>query len=249
MHALSILTYVPYNAHPDVVRRLPAALSSLDRSGYPGRVYVVDDGSTDPDHLRILDHVDGRFEVVHRRENGGVCRAKNTCIRVLLDAGVDVGFLAEDDVDFRPGWWERYLAAHRATGIEHFSWAWDDDPSGRMRKSMRVVNGFPVVKSSLVNGVLLTFTRNMIEEIGGFRILPGKWGHTHTNWTRRAVAAGLAPWFADVVDSNDVVGVNRYGLHSAVSNEDKARWEHENRPASLELSRLYEPLIEDVDSI
>lgn len=243
-HALAILTYVPSGARPELRRRLPCALDTLDLSGYAGEVFVVDDASTDADHLRFLASLPGRYRVVRRERNGGISRAKNTCIRAMMEVGVDVGFIAEDDISFRPGWTAAYLAAHSGTGIHHFSWAWDADPSGRMKKRRKVIRGHAVVHSSLVNGLLLTFTRRVIELVGGFRVLPGKWGHTHTNWTRRIVKAKLAPFFADVVNSNRLIAINPYGSSSAIGPEQRRTWERANHAPAHDLTRLHFPLEE-----
>jgi glycosyltransferase involved in cell wall biosynthesis len=238
--ALAILTYVPFAAHADTRCRLPAALHSLEVTGYEGQVFVVDDGSDDPEHLAFLDSIAAQYTVVRRATNGGVSLAKNTCIRLLMEHGVDVGFIAEDDIQFHEGWHRAYLTAHaRIPSIHHFSWAWDSDPSRRMRKTPREVEGFPIVESSRVNGVLLTFTPEVIEQVGGFKALPGKWGHTHTNWTRRIIKAGLSPYFCDVVDSNSFIGINEFGHRSAVDSGNKRRWRRANDRPSRDLSELY----------
>jgi GT2 family glycosyltransferase len=244
-HALAILTYVPADGDPGLRLRLPFALESLAATGYPGRVFVVDDGSTDGAHRGFLSSVgDSRITVIRRPSRGGVSRAKNTCLRILSEQGVDVGFVAEDDIEFRPGWWERYLDAHAKTGISHFSWAWDADPTGPMRKTRRRIGAGTIVQTSRVNGVLLTFTRDVLERVGGFRILPRPWGHTHTNWTRRIIAAGLAPYFADVVDSNEVVRIGPHGVRSAIAEAEKEAWAIDNEAPARELAPLLEPFSE-----
>lgn len=243
-HALAILTHVPADSPVELRDRLPAAVESLKTTDYPGPVIVVDDGSTDGAHLRRLETLPPQYRLIRRPRAGGICRAKNTCLRALREAGAEIGFLAEDDILFRPGWHQRYLAAHAATDIHHFSWAWDDDPSGLMRKTLRHIHGHPVVRTSRVNGALLTFTRHMLETIGGFRILPARWGHTHTNWTRRAIGAGLAPWFADIADSNRYIGMGPAGHISAISPTEKQHAATRNEAPAADLTRLHFPLEE-----
>ena len=242
--ALAILTYVPENAHPELLSRLPEAIRSLEQTGYTDDVFIVDDGSRCNSHIRYLESLKGRYQVTRRKKNGGVCRGKNTCIRLLRESEVEVGFLAEDDIAFRAGWSHQYLAAHHVTGIHHFSWAWDQDPSGLMQKFNREINGHPIVQTSRLNGVFLTFTPAVIEQVGGFKLLPGKWGHTHTNWTMRIVKSGLAPYFSDVCHSNQFIDINRFGFQSAVSDEEKKNCERINRSHYRDLSRIYYPLDE-----
>lgn len=241
--ALAILTYVPAYV-PDARRRLAEALTSLQSSGYRESLFVVDDGSTDPEHLSFLDRLPPDVSVIRRPRNGGISRAKNTCLRVLADHGFDVGFIAEDDIAFSPGWLNAYLRAHEATGIEHFSWAWDDDPSGRMAKEIIEVRGFAVAKTNLVNGVLLSLTPRILDIVGGFRVLPAPWGHEHTNWTKRIIKAGLAPCFVDVVNSNRLISVNSHSHFSAVPAHIRPAFAEQNQSLADDLSEIEFPLVE-----
>jgi glycosyltransferase involved in cell wall biosynthesis len=242
--ALALLTFVPASAPPGVRRRLPAAISSLEKSDYCGPAYVVDDGSTDSDHLDYLASLSPSITVVRRQENGGISRAKNTCLRILADIGIDIGFIAEDDIAFFPGWFAAYRAAHEATGIHHFSWAWDQDPSGQMRKEIHDVRGYPVVATTRVNGVFLSFTPSVLQKVGGFKILPAVWGHEHTQWTKRIVKAGLTPFFADIVDSNCYLSLNTHAGESTVCSQDRDNFAIQNLGSAEDLMPLFEPICE-----
>lgn len=241
---LALLTCVPADAVPGVRQRLPTAITTLLDSGYPGPVFVVDDGSTDVAHQAYLNSLPAHIHVIRRPNRGGIARAKNTCLRVLSEANVELGFLAEDDVAFFPGWCDAYGAAHTGTGIHHFSWAWDDDPTGNMHKERREIHSFPVAETSRVNGVFLTFTSTALRKIGGFKVLPSIWGHEHTNWTRRMIAAGLTPFFADLVDSRQYIGLNQHAGDSTIAVADRARFALENVTAAEELDPVYLPLCE-----
>ena len=242
---LAILTFVPDRKRPEIPSRLPLAIRSLEQTEFDGPVFVVDDCSGDERHLDFLQSLPGRYQVVRRGSNGGVWRGKNTCLRVLAERGVEVGFVAEDDIEFRPGWHDRYSAAHRAIPhIHHYSWAWDDDPSGRMRKRRRTIDGYTIAETSRVNGVLLTFTPEVLRRVGGFKPLPAGWGHTHTNWTRRIINSRLAPFFADVVDSNRYIRLGRFGAHSAISDDEKRKSEQRNRRPAGDLSQIFYPIEE-----
>lgn len=243
-HAVAILTFVPAKAPPSTRLRLRSALSSLERSGYDGSVFVVDDGSNDAAHLASLDRISTDVRVIKRPGNGGISRAKNTCLRVLSEAQVDIGFIAEDDIAFSRGWADEYVFAHKATSIHHFSWAWDDDPSGEMRKELQHVGGYPVVKTSRVNGVLLTFTPQVVEKVGGFAIAPCAWGHEHTHWTRRIVQAQLSPCFADIVDSNRYIGLNEHASSTAVRDDTRAVSAATNEEFLSRATDIYCPIIE-----
>ena len=86
-----------------------------------------------------------------------------------------------------------------------------------MRREIRERRGHAVTATTLVNGVLLSFTPHVSHTVGGFKVLPAPWGHEHTHWTSRIIDAGLAPFFADIVDSNLYIGLNRYAAHSAIA--------------------------------
>lgn len=243
-HALAILTCSLSRIESDVRSRLPHAIESLVLTDYPGPVFVVDDGSDDARHLKFLNSLRGRFHVVCRSVNGGISRAKNTCLRLLMQNDIDVGFIAEDDVEFRRGWHEEYLRAHDLTRIKHFSWSWDLDPDQPMKKTVARINHYPVVRTSHVNGLLLSFTPDVIATVGGFKLLPGLWGHEHTNWTQRIIRAGLAPFFADICNSNRFIQMGPYGNVSTISEEEKRKWTEENLDCACDFSELYFPLSE-----
>ena len=172
---LTVLTCVPANA-PKMRQRLPHLMETLQRSGFPGKVVIVDDGSKDPQHSEHLDAFEQEgVRVVRRPKRGGISKAKNTCLRVLRNSGFSFGFIMEDDAEVSPGWWQPYVQAHKKTGIHHFSWAGDRYFSN-MRKLVRTVRKGQVVKCSRLNGVLLTVTPQQIAKIGGFKVLPRMWG-------------------------------------------------------------------------
>ncbi len=243
-YGLAILTYVPNSAPPGTRRRLPAALTSLQSSGYAGPLFIIDDHSTDREHVNYLATLSRSATVIRRPVHGGIARAKNTCLRVLASAGITLGFLAEDDIRFSPGWLDAYLTAHAATGIHHFSWSWEHNPVGETTREIREIHGHPVVATNFLNGVFLTFTPTVLREIGGFKVLPAEWGHEHTHWTRRIVQAGLAPFFADILHSNRYIGLNEHAAYSAISHHLRPEFARKNLAAADELTPLFLPLQE-----
>ena len=238
-YALAILTFVPANSPQQLRMRLPAAMMTLNHSGYDGPVYIVDDGSRDQEHLMYLDELSMEHHVIRRLSNGGIARAKNTCLRVLSDAKIDLGFIAEDDISFQQGWCNAYAEAHSATGIHHFSWAWDNDPSGDMRKTRHLIRGYPIVSTSRVNGLFLTFTSRVLQDVGGFKVLPAAWGHEHTNLTKRIVSARLAPFFADIIDSNKFICFNGNESTSAIRTDDREQFAIQNEGPANDLETIF----------
>jgi GT2 family glycosyltransferase len=236
-YAVAILTY----STPEFTQsenRLIDALVSLYGSGYKGRVIVVDDGSIDRDWGPVFDAIpdDIDFDLVFKGETGGISRGKNTCIRVLMEEGIDVGFLADDDVVFFSNWWESYLWAHRITDIAHFSWALP-----KLREKDVKYKNYPVTKCSGLNGCLLTFTPKVVDIVGGFSVTPVRWGYDHVNWTNRIIKAGLCPFFVDVVDGLDCIGLNQFSSCSAVSLKERRKMRNYTFP---KIGSIYQDLIE-----
>jgi GT2 family glycosyltransferase len=237
--ALVILTFVDRDRPPGVRHRLRDALASLERTSYKGPVIVVDDGSSCGEHLGDLDRLarGGRYEVIRRPVNGGPSRAKNTCLRVLAERDVDVGFLAEDDVVFHDGWDAAYVSAMERSNIHHMSW-YEHDP----RDPVVACNGGLVTATGGLLGLLLTMTPEVLRRVGGFKVLPRRYGYEHIQWTYRAVLAGLAPFPCDVVGSHRYIG--RSPFPSSFGPEEMQAGIEQNRAAGHAVDRIYEPLEE-----
>jgi glycosyltransferase involved in cell wall biosynthesis len=189
--ALVILSYVDRNRPPAVRQRLRDAIESLNRTSYQDPVFIVDDGSNCDEHLRYLDELaaSGRFVVVRRQSNGGISRAKNTGLRILAESRVEIGFLAEDDILFHEGWDEAYSTAMKQSGIQHFSW-YEHHPDD----NVVACNGCLVTYTSGLLGLLLTMTPQVLAQIGGFKVLPHRYGYEHIQWTYRNILGGVCPF-------------------------------------------------------
>jgi glycosyltransferase involved in cell wall biosynthesis len=237
--ALAILTYVDA-ARPIAVRqRLQDAIASLDKTSYRDPVLIVDDGSTCEEHLKFVDSLarGGRYQVIRRRENGGISRAKNTCLRAINELGAEIGFLAEDDILFHDGWDEAYTGAMHRSGIQHFSWYVPDEGN-----QVVACNGCLVTATFGLLGLLLTFTRDVLRRVGGFKIMPRRYGYEHIQWTHRNVLAGFAPFPADIVNSCQFIERNSHP--SSVDDSELHDGAEANRAPGHAIERLFEPLEE-----
>jgi len=237
--ALAILTYADDARPPELFDRLPTAVETLELSGYRGKVFIVDDGSTSGRHLSYLDSLERKrgYTVVRRKTNGGTSRSKNTCLRVLMDSGTDIGLLAEDDVIFSRGWDSAYCDAMMHTGIHHFSW-YVSHPENRVV----VCNGRLVTRTAGLTGAFATFTREVIRRVGGLKVLPCRYGYGHVHWTQRIIRAGLCPFYADIPDSNRLIRLN--DTPSTLSCEEIGECIRENQGPAADFTAAYEPLLE-----
>ncbi len=237
--ALSIVTYVDRGRPPSVRDRLRQAVSSLAETSYADPVIIVDDGSNCEEHLSYLEQLAraGRYTVIRRSKNGGTSRARNTCLRALAERDFDVGFLAEDDIIFHDGWDTAYVTAIRRSGIQHFSW-YLNEPADEVV----ACNGLLVKRTSGLLGLLLTLTPCVLETVGGFKVLPHRYGYEHIQWTYRNILAGLAPFPCDIVDSHRYI--ERSSLPSSFDPFDVQAGTAINKPGGYVIDRLLEPVEE-----
>lgn len=171
---------------------------------------IVVDGPVPAAHERLLADYSDDFRIIRKAENGGAARAKNTAIRTLLDAGVEIGYLADDDVLFHRGWLEAYTGFSRSEDVHHIAGFASRHffPEGPRWRDLNVgyetVGNWPVIRHRGAHGHFLSFTAELIRRIGYFRVYPGKMGGWHANFTYRAVRAGLGSvrWPVDLADSD-----------------------------------------------
>jgi glycosyltransferase involved in cell wall biosynthesis len=236
---LVILTHVDRLRPPAVRQRLKDALRSLERTSYRGRVVIVDDGSNCDEYLSYLDSLAaaGRYEVICRGFNGGISRAKNTCLRAMTEREFEIGFLAEDDILFHEGWDRAYITAIKQSQIHHFSW-YAHEPTDQVI----ACNGCLVTATSGLLGLLLTVTPEVLARVGGFKILPHPYGYEHIQWTYRNILAGLAPFPCDIVASHRYI--DRNTLPSSWHPEETEAGTELNRTEGYVIDRVYEPLEE-----
>jgi len=152
-------------------------LKEINRFAPKGaKVVVVDDASAVP-------FKDATFRFNH---NVGIAAAKNKCIELLDDC--DYVFLFDDDTwPKSEKWWLPYINS----GVHHLSFTFD-----------RLANGMPNGNGVFRRdgdvkyhynpcGCMLFFTRECIEQIGGFNIGFGKYGNEHVDLSVRAYKSGL----------------------------------------------------------
>lgn len=114
----------------------------------------------------------------------GVAQAKNSCL-YLLGNTYDYYFLFDDDTfPIQTHWMELYINARHTSGFQHLLYGNDTHcVIGGTADGIEFYNqGF---------GVLLFFTREVYERLGGFCSAYGIYGTEHTDFTLRAQKAGL----------------------------------------------------------
>src|SRR4030042_6469015 len=99
---LGISTYFTKDFDPRRLESFKKSMSTLLSSKFSGAIYLVDDGSEVFHHLDYIKEIDiqNRITIFKRGTNGGISKVKNTCLRLLMENGTDLLFLADDDVNY-----------------------------------------------------------------------------------------------------------------------------------------------------
>jgi glycosyltransferase involved in cell wall biosynthesis len=190
-----------------------ASIYSLLASKFPGKIVIVDDGSITNKHLMEIADIKG-IQIIYKHTNTGVSRTKNTGINAL--AGCEYLFLADDDLIYNGKWWEIYIDAYQKTKISHFAFRppKEEFPWGRFPEDADARNGIALRRVPHPNGCMLFFHRSVIDMVGGFKVLPNKFGFEHLNMTERILKAAKIPFSYDVVGSNDFLHLNSNSYNS-----------------------------------
>ncbi len=176
-------------------RFLPQLLESLTRQGYPAlNVIVVDDGSTDPDSIRVFDELQRHYTAwtFHRQPNRFVDAARNRAS--TLGDGEILLFVDADDV-LDPGAVARLVDALERSGDDVLTcnalqfasrdmpYAWSTG-----EKACRIERRLTPLGPSLVSGILnpevfgtscILVRRSVFEAVGGYTCWPGV---GHEDW-------------------------------------------------------------------
>ena len=232
--AIGISTYLTNETINDRLSIIKKSIDSLVNTNYNGDIYIIDDGSNIKEHLEYIKNInDSRIYIIERKENGGIAKTKNTSIKLILENN-DIGFLADDDVLYKNGWDALYENAIRDTKFEHFTLYVED------RKEIPIIkiNNTNILKLPHIDGCFLTISKNIINQIGYFKIFPYKFGHEHSNFTIRCKANNLIPHYMDVENSNKYLSLVPESLSNrSLKNIDKTQF---NANEKLIWDNIYE---------
>ena len=229
----------------------------------PEDVYksIIVDGPPQDEHLKLLQQYEKQFEIVYKEDNGGVAKAKNSGIRFLMNKQVDLGFLIDDDVEFYSGWVDAYYNMIENMNLGHVAAFIPEQYYPRKmwhKKGLRFFSnqGIKLLKHRGHHGCFLSFTPQLIEKIGYFKVFPGKFGLEHWNFTYRALQVDQYGYVMDLADSSEYLkhighAENyKYGRfvqddHTATSREYRQKEVDKSRNENADIFDVtYAPLIE-----
>jgi hypothetical protein len=126
------------------------------------------------------------------------------------------GFILNDDILFEDNWYITYYKISKNNNMEHLCWLRDRtdatlDTNNKLKHNGNVFNA---------NGVLLTFTKNVVNNVGFFNETDFKVrGQSHIEWSLRCCKKGFnnQNTFYDIINSNELVKLNTHNYESAIS--------------------------------
>tara|TARA_B100001093_G_scaffold466432_1_gene484824 strand:+ start:336 stop:1151 length:816 start_codon:yes stop_codon:yes gene_type:complete len=206
---IAVSTYTEEKTDSKRYEIIEKSLQSLDNiiktTKIKTYVVIVVDGPVPQKHINLLKKYN--FEIHLKQENGGVARAKNTSIRLLLEKNIDIGFLADDDVLYKEGCLYKYCDVILKGKIHHIGFCQMHPlvhPKNEWKKFGYVktnINGQEIMKHGGGGvGCWLSFTPELIKKIGYFKVMRGKYGYEHINFTHRCICQKMIPHGCDIIN-------------------------------------------------
>lgn len=162
------------------------SIRSTDRS-LLSKIIVADDGSEDASPQWLKNQPD--LIPILGKKNIGIARNSNRALRMLRD--VDFGFLINDDIRFnKPGWVREYVNAMLLTPYKHFVFM--GGKNGINLIKVEKINNIEISFHNASMGSFLTFSKEVLNQVGGFDSRFGKYGLEHVEWSIRIGQAGLS---------------------------------------------------------
>lgn len=191
-------------------------------------------------HQDKIDHVvvvnDGEqtvdtkgYHLIDNETNVGVGESKNRAIKHLMDQQCEHLFIMEDDVVFLSDQvTEKYIELSRVSGVKHLNFCLHGDANKRLGAAApKLVIDYKNIKMALyhnITGALSYYHRDVIDQCG---VMDSEYRNAmeHVDHTMRIINAGYHPsfrWFADVADSDQLIGDQDPSLvESKIRNESE----------------------------
>jgi hypothetical protein len=240
---IAISTYTEEKTEPKRYEIIDRSLKSLQKvlktTKINTYVVIIVDGKVPDKHINLLKKYD--FNVYIRPKNGGVARTKNTSIRLLLEQNVDIGFLADDDLLYKNNCIDVYANFICKTECHHLIASY---PHPKVHPDWNKMNyildnykGQKIRRHGGGVGYFMSFTSKLIEKIGYFKILPGKFGSEHINFSKRVIKMGMADFHMDIDESVNYVehigfwpiAENLYGKCHSISKKNQKKSSQQNK--------------------
>lgn len=178
---ICISNYVFDEKSLDSIKR--CVQSILLNSSYVDTIYITDDSSP---YLPVFEYYESlreenKVHIIRNHKNRGIASMKNLGLRLLSD--FDYIILVDNDVFFKKGWDDFYLNGLETTQLEsvHLSNIFNDNLPYKVEK----IGNYQINYHTKYQGVFMCITKNAYKKVGGFPLLPERYGAEHYNWQVR----------------------------------------------------------------
>ena len=140
----------------------------------------------------------------------------NAILKLSENIDYDFGFILNDDILLYDNWYTSYYNTSKINNIIHLCWLRDTNTTMVDRNKNLKHNG-SVLNA---NGVLLTFTKDLIKNVGFFNEVDFKVrGQSHIEWSLRCCNKNYNNKnnFYDIINSNKLLKLNTNNYTSAIS--------------------------------
>ena len=155
--------------------------------------------------------------VIHYSYLHYIYNTSNAILKLCENIDFDFGFILNDDIILYSNWYMSYYNSSKKNKIDHLCWLKDINTTTIVKEKKLKHNG-SVLNA---NGVLLTFTKDLIKNVGFFNETDFKVrGQSHIEWSLRCCNNGYNNKnnFYDIIDSNKIIKLNTKKYTSAISN-------------------------------
>jgi glycosyltransferase involved in cell wall biosynthesis len=177
--------------------------SFLANSTFVDEFYVTDDFSPTRFAYEFYNDIRARgVRVVCNHKNRGIGAMKNLALRLL--SRCDIKFLVDGDTHVKKGWDEFYCRGLQVTKHDsvHLSNIFNDNEPFRQER----IGDYTVNYHSKFQGAFMAVTKSGVERVGGFPLLPQRYGCEHYNWqVRLSRSLGVEPCVLDFAGGNQFV--------------------------------------------
>lgn len=181
---------------------------------------VVDDASDEPNDLADYQYA----------TNAGIPAVKNKCIELLMAAGADHLFLADDDTyPTTDDWWQPYV--NNPEPHYQYSWSRFAKDNARVPDMTAIYKGAELTGWTWSMGCLLYITRDVVDRVGGMRPEFGLGFEEHAEYSQRIHNAGFTTFVHQ--DHPDM----RNHIHAGDEHYETVRSFTRDRPTQQRLAR------------
>lgn len=140
----------------------------------------------------------------------------NIILKLSENIDYDFGFILNDNVLLNNNWYSEYYYSSKINKIDHLCWLLDTKTT-IIDKNKKLKHNGSVLKA---NDVLITFTKNLIKNVGFFNETDFNEIRGHIEWSIRCCNKGYnnKDNFYDIIGSNKLLKLNTKENTSAISN-------------------------------